>query len=148
MEIEAWWIWMIFAAIFVIAEIFTAGFFVLWFGVGAALAGVLALLGLSPGWQWGSFIIATTFLFLISRRFADRFTKDQPPGIGANRLQDKVGVVTEEIDMTNNMGHVKIEREDWRAEGEHGEVIPVGVKVKVLRVEGTRLIVKELNRGE
>ncbi|MGH9843849.1 MAG: hypothetical protein ACREEM_34365 [Blastocatellia bacterium] len=34
----AWIIWLIIAAIFIAAEVFTAGFFILWFGVGCAPA--------------------------------------------------------------------------------------------------------------
>ena len=35
-----WWVWIIFAALFIVGEIFTAAFFLLWFGVGAAVAGI------------------------------------------------------------------------------------------------------------
>ncbi len=38
-----WILWMVFAAICIVAEIFTMGFFILWFGIGAAIAGVIAL---------------------------------------------------------------------------------------------------------
>ena len=44
MEVKAWMIWMIFAAVFIVGEMFTAGFFLLWFGIGAGVAGLLALL--------------------------------------------------------------------------------------------------------
>jgi membrane protein implicated in regulation of membrane protease activity len=72
MGIKIWWIWMAIAAFFIIAEIFTMGFALLWFGVGAAVAGVLAILGLGPGWQMGSFIVVSGVLFVVSRSFADR----------------------------------------------------------------------------
>ena len=47
MEFEIWWIWMAIAALFIVGEIFTQGFFLLWFGIGAAVAGFLAILGLT-----------------------------------------------------------------------------------------------------
>lgn len=142
MDIEIWWIWMAIAAFFVIAEIFTMGFFLLWFGVGAALAGVLALLGLGMGWQLGSFIIVSLVLFLISRRFAEKFTKKQPPGVGADRFIHKKGVVIEKIDNIKNTGRVRIGKEEWRADSHTDEVIPVGKTVAVDRVDGTHLVVK------
>ena len=40
-----WLIWFVIAAFFIIAEIFTAGFFLFWFGIGAAVGGLLALFG-------------------------------------------------------------------------------------------------------
>jgi membrane protein implicated in regulation of membrane protease activity len=140
-----WWVWMIFAAVFIIGEIFTAAFFLLWFGVGAAVAGLLALLGAGPIWQWIIFIILSIVLFAVSRRFAERFTETQPPGIGADRFIDRTGIVLEEIDNRKNAGRVRIERDEWRAESETGDIIPVDTPVKVTQVIGTRLVVKVLS---
>ena len=104
MPIKIWYIWMIIAAIFVVGEIFTAGFFLLWFGVGAAVAGVLALFGLGFAWQLVAFVLVSGVLFVVSRRFADKFSKKQPPGIGADRVIGKTGIVLEEIDSAKNTG--------------------------------------------
>ncbi len=142
MLIKIWYIWMIIAALFVVGEIFTAGFFLLWFGIGAAVAGVLALFGLGYVWQLGAFVIVSGVLFVVSRKFADKFTKKQPPGIGADRVIGKEGMVFEEIDNSNNTGRVRLKKEEWRADSENGEVIPVGNQVKVIRLDGTHLVVK------
>lgn len=144
MTIQVWWIWMAIAAFFVIAEIFTMGFFLFWFGVGAAVAGVLALIGLGIGWQCASFVIVSGVLFLISRRFAEKVTKEQPPGIGADRLLGKRGVVLEEIDNIKNMGLVRIDKDEWRADSGSGEVIPTGHTVEVQGLDGTHVVVKAL----
>jgi membrane protein implicated in regulation of membrane protease activity len=145
---EMWWIWMIIAAIFVIGELFHMGFYLLWFGVGAAIAGILALLGLGAAWQWGSFIVLSMILFAVTRRFAERFTKKQPPGIGADRFIHQKGVVIEEIDNMKNTGRVRIGKDEWRADSDTGEVIPLGKMVKVIRVEGTHILVNILKEGE
>jgi len=143
-----WLIWMIIAAIFIIGEIFTAGFFLLWFGIGAAAAGILAMLDFGAGWQWVTFVVVTGLLFVVSRRFAERITKKQPPGIGADRFIGMKGVVLEGVDNTKNTGRVRIEKEEWRADSDTGEVIPVDTKVEVVRLVGTHLIVKTLKEGE
>lgn len=148
MDIKIWWIWLILAAVFVIGETFTAGFFLLWFGIGAALAGVLALAGLGPIWQWISFIVVSFILFAISRRFSDRFTKAQPPGIGADRAIGMQGKVIQTIDHSNNTGRVLLEREEWLAESVDGEPIAEGEQVIIEQVEGTRLIVRLSEKGE
>ncbi|MFC2160661.1 NfeD family protein [Acidobacteriota bacterium] len=142
MPIKIWYIWMIIAALFVVGEIFTAGFFLLWFGVGAAVAGVLALFGLGFGWQLGAFVLVSGTLFVVSRKFADKFTKKQPPGIGADRVIGKQGIVYEEIDNTKNTGRVRLKKEEWRADSESGQVIPSGKQVEVIRLDGTHLVVK------
>jgi membrane protein implicated in regulation of membrane protease activity len=144
MIIKIWWIWMIIAAFFVLGEIFTAGFFLLWFGIGAAVAGLLAIFGLSFGWQLGAFVVVSGVLFVVSRRFAERFSKKQPAGIGADRFIGLKGIVLEEIDNDKNTGRVRLKKEEWRADSETGEVIPAGEKVKVTRIDGTHIVVKTL----
>ncbi|UCE19105.1 MAG: NfeD family protein [Gemmatimonadota bacterium] len=148
MAIEAWWLWMALAAIFIVGEIFTAGFFILWFGIGALVAGILALLGLGAVWQWGGFVVVSGVLFAVSRKFADRFTKKQPPGVGADRFVGKVGTVLEEIDNMKNTGRVRLDREEWRAESETGDILPEGAQVKVIRLDGVHLIVTFAKEGE
>ena len=123
---KIWLIWMVVAAAFIIGEIFTMGFFLLWFAIGAALAGILALIGLGAGWQWGTFVVVSLVLFIVSRRFAERFTKKQPPGIGADRFIGKEAIVLEEIDNAQNTGRIRLKKEEWRADSKNGEVIPPG----------------------
>ena len=144
MEFRIWWLWIGLAAVFAVAEIFTAGFFLLWFAVGAAVAGVLAMLGVGGAWQWAAFVVISGVLLAGSRRFAERFTTKQPPGIGADRLIGKRGLVIEEIDDLKNTGRARIDKEEWRAESATDEVIPVGARVEVVRLEGTHLVVRPL----
>ena len=148
MVFKIWWIWMALAAVFVVGEMFTAGFFLLWFGVGAAAAGLMALLGLSFPWQLGAFVVVSGVLLAVSRRFADRFSKKQPPGIGADRFIGLKGLVLEEIDNSTNMGRVRLQKEEWRADSDGDEVIPVGARVEVIRLDGTHLVVKRIKEKE
>ena len=59
METNYWWVWMIIAAFFIVGEIFTAGFFLLCFGIGAAAAGFIALFDLGMVWQLTAFVIVS-----------------------------------------------------------------------------------------
>jgi membrane protein implicated in regulation of membrane protease activity len=148
MIIKIWWIWMIIAALFIIGEIFTAGFFLFCFGVAAAVAGVLAILGVSFGWQLAVFVVVSGILFASSRRLAERFTKKQPPGIGADRFIGKRGIVLEEIDNSLNFGRVRLDKEEWRADSENDSIIPTGKRVEVVRLDGTHLVVKVIEEEE
>jgi membrane protein implicated in regulation of membrane protease activity len=143
-----WWAWMILAALFVIGEIFTAGFFLLPIGIGAAIAGLVALLGGNTIWQLAVFVVASFVLFLASRRFAQRVTKEQPPGIGADRFVGVECVVLEEINNLDNSGRVRMSKEEWRASSDSGSTIPVGTRVVVINVSGTQLVVKLVEQGE
>jgi len=143
-----WIAWLVLAAVFFIGEIFTAGFFLLWFAIGAAVAALLAALGLGGVWQVGIFAVVSAVLFAYSRRFAERISSKQPPGIGADRFLGKKGVVLEEIDNIKNTGRVRIGQDEWRADSDSGDVIPVDKPVEVVRLDGTHLVVKVLEQGE
>ncbi len=145
---EYWWIWMILAAVLLVGEIFTAGFFLLCFGIGAAVTGLFAKLGFGIVGQLIIFIVISLVLFMVSRKAANRFSKEQPPGIGADRFTGQKCVVLEEIDNAKNTGRVRLGREEWRAESEKGDTIPTGTEVLVASVEGTHLIVNKIEKGE
>jgi membrane protein implicated in regulation of membrane protease activity len=40
-----WYIWVLLGVLFIVAEVFTTGFVLLWFGIGALVAALLALTG-------------------------------------------------------------------------------------------------------
>jgi membrane protein implicated in regulation of membrane protease activity len=145
MEFEIWWLWVIIGVLFIIGEIFTAGFFLIWFGIAAIIAGILAFFELSALWQGVAFVIISAILLAGTRRLAERFTKKQPPGIGADRFVGKIGVVLEEIDNDKNTGRVRVEEDQWRADSLEGDIIPEGSKVQVMKLEGTHLVVRKVN---
>lgn len=148
MDVDMWWIWMAMATILLVAEIFTAGFFLLWFSIGAAAAGILDMLGVGRPAQLIVFILASGILFVFGRRFAERVTDNQPPGIGADRFVEKDGVVVEEIDNHTGKGRIVVDSDEWRALSESGEIIEKDTIVKVVRIDGTKTVVKPLEEEE
>ena len=126
-----------------IGEVFSAGFFLFWFSIGAAAAGLTALLKGDEILQLVVFVVVSGVLFATGKKFANKVTKKQPPGIGADRFVGRIGFVTEEISSSANTGKIRIGQDSWRAESENGEIVPVNTEVKVLRVDGTRAIVQK-----
>ncbi|MGD2248433.1 MAG: NfeD family protein [Candidatus Methanofastidiosia archaeon] len=143
--IETWLIWLTVAAVLAVGEIATEGFFLLWFAIGAAAASATAYIGLGTPWEWGVFIITSGILVVLSRPIANRFTKEQPAGIGANRYIGRPGVVLEEVNNVENTGQVRIGKEEWRADSSTGEIIPAGTKVQVMDLDGTHVVVTPVN---
>ncbi len=146
MHIEMWWVWMALAAVLLIAEIFTAGFFLLWFSIGAAGAGVLAMLDVGRPAQLTVFILLSGILFVFGRRFAERVTANQPPGIGADRFIGKVGVAIEDIDNNSIKGRVRIGSDEWRAVSESGGIIKEKTIIEVIKIDGTKAVVKPVEK--
>ena len=140
------WIWAALALIFFIAEIFTAGFFLVCFGIGAAAAALLAFLGFDVIWQLVAFISASVVALAFLRPLAKRVSTEVANPGGIDRVVGKQAVVLEAIDPLAATGRVRIEREEWRADSIDGNTIAKDSVVKVIRVSGTRVLVREPNR--
>jgi membrane protein implicated in regulation of membrane protease activity len=140
---DAWfWVWLVLAAVLSIAEIFHAGFFLLPFGIGAAVAALLNLLTVPLIWQWVAFIGCSAVALFALRRFAERITHEPPQATGGNRLIGKCGVVIEALEVGSPQGRVRVEREEWRADAPGYEPLVAGTPITVVRIEGTHLVVK------
>ncbi|NOZ50487.1 MAG: NfeD family protein [Chloroflexi bacterium] len=139
------WGWLVVALTFFLAEVFTAGFVLAAFGVGALAAALVAFLGLGIDWQLVLFVLVSVVAIAYSRRFAERITGPQAEGVGVDRVLGKRAVVLEIIDPIAASGRVRVDREEWRAQSANDEIFPVNAIVEIVRVEGTRLIVR---RGE
>jgi membrane protein implicated in regulation of membrane protease activity len=143
MDSNIWfWVWLALAVILSLGEIFTAGFFLLPFGIGAAIAALLEWL--FPGsiaWQWAAFIGVSSLLLIFLRRFAVRISPDSPVRVAGNRLIGKQGIVLRRLDSAGG-GSVRVEREEWRADAPGYEPLEEGALVEVIAVEGTHLLVR------
>jgi len=141
MSIEAWrWFWVIAAAVLTVAEIATAGFFMLPFAIGAAAAAVVAFLNGAEAIQLGVFLIVSAIALYLLRNFVKRGDQKQP-NVGANRFVGQRARVIETIDPATGLGRVKMDTELWRATTD-GVIIPEGTEVRVTEVRGTRLVVE------
>jgi membrane protein implicated in regulation of membrane protease activity len=138
------WAWVILAILFAIAEIFTAGFFLICFGIGAAMAAVAAFLGFVPLVQFAVFVAASAVVLLLLRPFALRVTNPYAPPVGIDRLFGKQGIVLETIDPARGSGVVRVDHEPWSADSVDGIPVAAGTAVLVVGIEGTHLKVRVL----
>jgi membrane protein implicated in regulation of membrane protease activity len=139
------WVWAAVALVFFIAEIFTAGFFLVCFGIGAVAAAILAAFQVDIVWQLVAFIVASLVALAFMRPLARRVGAQVANPGGIDRVIGKQAVVLEEINPLAATGRVRIEREEWRADAYDGVAIPKDAVVEVLRVSGTRAIVKAIH---
>jgi membrane protein implicated in regulation of membrane protease activity len=145
---ETWrWVWTLLAIGMGIGEIFTAGFFLLPFAIGAAAAAVLAWLGVALVAQWLVFFGVSAIAFAYLRKFITRQDSQVQPRIGANRWLDAKGIVLVDIDPIGSTGMVRIDTEEWRAMSDDGSHIVSGTPVVVTDVQGSRLVVAPLGEN-
>ena len=95
MDNEIWrWLWTFLAIVLGVGELFTAGFFLLPFSIGAGAAAVLAWLGANLLAQWLVFFGVTVASLAYLRRFIGRQDEGEQPRVGANRWIGSSGVGT------------------------------------------------------
>lgn len=141
---EAWrWIWVAAALVLGFGEIVTAGFFMLPFAAGAAVAAILAFLNVAPSVQLLVFIIVSVIGLFFLQRFVRRADESQPT-MGSNRMVGQQGRVIEAIDPTTGIGRVRVETEDWRATFDGGTALEEGTPIRVTGIRGTRLVVEPI----
>lgn len=133
--------WIIFAAACILLELFSAGFYLMSLGIGAAGAAVANYFGLDATTQLIVFAIVTTICLIASRPLANHLTKGGPDiKVASERLLGEEGVVLEKID-PENAGMIKISGEQWRAIANTD--ITIGEKVIVEAVKGVKLKVRK-----
>jgi membrane protein implicated in regulation of membrane protease activity len=136
------WLWLGIAVVLGIGEMLTAGFFMLPFAIGAAIAALLAWAQVALVVQLVVFITVSLFAVVALRRFAWGDREPSYP-VGVKRFVGARGVVIEVIDERTGGGRVRLGKgELWSASTDLGTVIHPGTPVKVVEVRGTHLVVE------
>lgn len=139
-----WKLWIISAGLFLILESITTGFLVFWFSIGSLFALVTSFITDSIVAQATVFIISSTILIFTTRKFTDKFQKDDKP-VSTNSIIGKEGKVTITIDPLNNKGQIKVGGETWSALSENDTVISEGTKILVQSIQGVKAVVTPIN---
>lgn len=130
----------------IIAEIFTLGFVLLWFGIAAIAAAFVGMLGGGFLLQFLVFAIVSVALTAMSRTiFANYFShgEGQRMKSGVDSLPGKIGTVTTASKGALQEGAVKVFGSTWTAFPTEGESDLVeGEKVEVVEVKGSSIYVR------
>ena len=151
-DLDVWpWVWLGIAVVFALVELMVVGgsFIVLPWAASAFVASILAFYDAPIEAQWLTFVLGGAVLFLLLYRWAKRFMREgaPTPGVGAERLVGLTAIAEAGIepDDAARRGGVQVGGEQWGAISEAGEALPVGARVKILAVTGTRVVVEPMD---
>jgi len=145
-----WILWFILGAILVVAEIFTSGFVLLWFGIGALVAALAGFIGIdSLAIQFLIFAGISISLTAASRTiFINYFSREksgQSLRSGVDALPGKIGTVVSSSKGALHEGAVKVFGSTWTAYPAPGEPpLEAGERVCVDSVEGASIYVRRV----
>jgi len=136
-ELEPW-VWMILAASLFVLELISPGIFFMWFGVAAAITGLIVF-RYDLSWQWQ--LVSFAVLSLITVLLANRYLRQNPLASERPLLNERavqlVGQSFELLDpIVDGRGSIKTGDTIWRVAGPE---LPVGARIKVVGADGTLL---------
>ena len=145
-----WILWVVLGVCLIIAEVFTLGFVLFWFGLGALAGAFVGFLGFGFLWQFLAFALISLALTAMSRKiFADFYSHGEQDLVktGVDSLPGQIGTVTTESRGALKEGAVKVFGSTWTAFPIDEETPLVeGEKVEVVRVQGASIFVRKVNR--
>lgn len=140
-----WYIWLIAAGIFFLVEIATVGFLIFWLGIGALFAMITSFICDSIFIQTAVFVFTSVILILLTKPLINKWIKNSKTIVtNSASLIDKLGIVTIDINSLEGVGQIKVDGEIWSAKTETNDIILKGTKVKILKIDGVKLIVSPI----
>lgn len=137
-------IWLAVIVVLLIIEFMTLGLTTIWF-VGGAIVALLSTYARADVWvQIVLFIIVSLVLLIFTRPVAVKYINQKREKTNYEGLIGKVVISHVIIDNYNNTGSAFINDVEWTARASSdSKVIMPGTKVKIVNIEGVKLIVEE-----
>jgi len=148
MEQAAWIFWLVLGIGLIIAEVFTLGFVLFWFGIGAIAAAFVGFLGGGLLLQFMAFAIVSVSLTAMSRTILAKYFSHRDEDVvkmGVDSLPGQIGTVTSASKGALREGAVKVYGSTWTAFPVDGETeLTEGEKVEVVSVKGSSIYVRRV----
>ncbi len=134
----AWLFILIFA---IVLEVSVPGLISIWFVPAALVAMLLAFFEVPIYLQITVFFGIAIILIVMSRTLWKKYTAIKPiEPTNTDIIIGKTGVVTADIDNVKAVGEVLVKGQHWSARSLDGEPIEKGAMVKILSIEGVKVI--------
>ncbi|MGP1432863.1 MAG: NfeD family protein [Catonella sp.] len=134
--------WLMAFIILVVMEFLTMGLTTVWFAIGALAAFFASLFGATLWIQIILFLIISLVVLVVYRPLAVKYVNSRRTKTNIDDLIGKEAKVVERIDNVNQIGRVVLNGMDWSARTTIGGTIEVDTIVKVVDVQGVKLIVE------
>ncbi len=135
-------VWLCLLIAFAVAEAATVGLVSIWFAAGALVALLSTFFTTNIWLQIFLFFLVSAVTLALVRPLTKKYLTPKQVHTNADRVIGREAVVTEAIDDLNATGVVRASGVEWSARTGTDVTIPVGATVKVLRIDGVKLIVE------
>jgi len=133
-------LWLVTAIVLAIIEAATVNLVTIWFIASALVSLLLAYLEVDTSIQIAVFVLLGVELLVLTKKPLEKLLKKTKQKTNADRVLDMTGIVTESIE-EDKPGEVKVDGKKWTAISTQS--IKEGSKVKILKIDGVKLVVEE-----
>ncbi|MEM1485240.1 NfeD family protein [Oscillospiraceae bacterium PP1C4] len=135
-------LWLVLGITLAVVEGLSVQLTAIWFALGAAAAAVAAVMGASQMTQVFVFLAVSAGTLIFTRPFVKKVLRVKKESTNADRVIGQTGIVLEAIDNDFAAGRVTVMGLDWSARTQENTGIAAGERVKVLAIDGVKLIVE------
>ena len=133
--------WLAVILILSFIEIGTINLVSIWFVASALVSLLLSFFPIPFYIQFIVFVVLGIVLLITTRKSLEKFLSKTKQKTNLDRVIGMQGIVTEKISK-NNPGEVKVDGKRWTAVSD--KTIGEGKTVEIMKIEGVKLIVKEV----
>ena len=141
-------VWLILAVILAVVEGVTFALISIWFSVGALAAMIIALNGLPLWMQILVFVAVSGIMLLLTKPLARKAMNKKAEKTNADRVIGQTGKVTQRIDNLRTSGQANVLGQTWTARSADDSVIDEGELIRVLEIQGVKIIVERVLKEE
>lgn len=142
-------LWLVALVAFLVIELITVGLTTIWLAGGALVAFILAILGVNIWVQIIAFVVVSFLLVYFTRPLAVKYLNPRRTRTNSDELIGETVKVIERIDNRAAAGRALARGMEWSARAVSDDmIIEKDALVKVLRIEGVKLIVEPIHEQQ
>ena len=140
-----WWFWLAVLVIAIIVEVCTDQLISIWFVPGAIASIVVDLCSGRLIWQVLVFFVVSIVGIVVGKKFLSKYRISENHKTNIDAIIGEKCIVTEKVNTFAGCGQAKVHGQVWSCRGvSDDDVFEEGEILKIVAIEGVKLIVKKL----
>lgn len=138
------WVWVAVIVLAIVIEVFTEQLVSIWFVPGSIVGIILDFCKVPEIFQMIAVLVLSAAGIVLTKVLFSKYTNQEDTKTNITAIIGERCIVIEKIDNYAGCGQVKVKGQIWSARGvEEDDVFDEGVALRVVAIEGVKLICKE-----
>jgi len=141
-------LWIGIMLVLMMIEAATMNLVTIWLAIGALASVFATLMGAGGVWQFAVFVIVSGIMLIFTRPLVKKYVSTRYQKTNSDSLIGRTARITQTVNNRLETGTAFLDGKEWSVRTEDdGQILNEGEMVKVLQIEGVKLIVEKDNPG-